>query len=141
MAKLTAQEAAQKHATRTKAATEDMKKGVQKVTENPCEKAAASQDKMLAHLQESVSNGKWAAGLRKVTLEDWKTKMISKGAPRVAAGIDAALPKTTAFMNELLPAIDSAKAEISSMPSMTLEDNINRMNTYVRRMAQFRKSS
>jgi len=139
MAKLTATEFQEKHARRLKAATTDMRSGVERVTESPTAKAAAKIDKMRAHLLEKIDDGTVAARLKAVTLEDWKDKMLRKGVGRVAEGIDAAAPKVVAFASQLLPAVDAAKAKIKTMPDMTLEDSVTRMTTYIREMAKFRK--
>ena len=140
MARLTAVEFQDKHARRLKAATEDMRRGIDRVTESPTEKAAAKQDKMLANLTASVQSGKWAAGLKRVSLDAWKKMARDVGVNRVAAGIDAAKDKVVAFAEELLPHIDRQKAAIANMPDVTLDDNINRMNTFIRGMANFRRS-
>lgn len=139
MAKLTAQEFQEKHAARLKNAVEDMRKGVEKVTESPTKKAAAKKDKMLANLTASINNGKWERGLNNVSLEDWKTKMLDKGIPRVAAGIDAAAGKVQAFASEFLPHLDNVQAKIKNMPDVTLDDNINRMTTAIREIAKFKR--
>lgn len=140
MAKLTAAEFQEKHARRLKAAVEDVRKGIDRVTENPCEKAAAKQDKMLTNLTAAVSSGKWAAGLKRVSLEDWKKNARDIGVNRIAAGIDGAKAKTIAFAEQLLPHIDREKAKIASMPDVTLDDNINRMTSFVRGMAAFKRT-
>ena len=140
MAKLTATEFQEKHARRLKAAVEDVRKGIDRVTENPCEKAAAKQDKMLTNLTAAVSSGKWAAGLKRVSLEDWKKKARDIGVNRIAAGIDGAKDKTIAFAEQLLPHIDREKAKIAAMPDVTLDDNINRMTSFVRGMANFKRT-
>jgi len=140
MARLTAVEFQDKHARRLKAATEDMRRGIDRVTESPTEKAAAKQDKMLANLTSAVQSGKWAAGLKRVSLDAWKKMARDVGVNRVAAGIDAAKDKVVAFAEELLPHIDRQKAAIANMPDVTLDDNINRMNTFIRGMANFRRS-
>ena len=75
---ITPEEFAEKHARRLKAAVEDIRAGVERVTESPTAKAAAKQDKMIARLQEAVSSGKWAARLKAVPLEDWKSKTIRR---------------------------------------------------------------
>jgi len=137
MAKLTAKEFQEKHARRLKAATEDMRKGVEAVTESPTAKAAKKADKMRANITASIDSGKWAAGLNRVSLEDWKSKMINKGVGRVAAGIDEAAPKVEAFAAQLLPHIDQGVTTINKLPDVTLEDSINRMTTFVRHMAKF----
>ena len=140
MAKLTAAEFQEKHARRLKAAVEDVRKGIDRVTENPCEKAAAKQDKMLTNLTAAVTSGKWAAGLKRVSLEDWKKKARDIGVNRIAAGIDGAKEKTIAFAEQLLPHIDREKSKIASMPDVTLDDNINRMTSFVRGMANFKRA-
>ena len=88
----------------------------------------------------TVSSGKWAAGLKRVSLDEWKKKARDVGVNRIAAGIDAAKDKVIDFANQILPYIDRAQSEISNMPDVTLDDNINRMNTFVRRMAQFKRT-
>jgi len=140
MAKLTATEFQEKHARRLKASVEDVRKGIDRVTENPCEKAAAKQEKMLANLTRAVNEGKYAAGLKRVTLEEWKRKARDIGVNRIAAGIDGAKSKVVAFAEELLPHIDRQQAKIAAMPDVTLDDNINRMTTFVRGMSEFKRT-
>ncbi len=141
MAKLTAAEFQAKHAGRLKAAVEDMRRGIDRVTESPTEKAASKQDKMLTNLTSAVSSGKWAAGLKRVSLDEWKRKARDVGVNRVAAGIDAAKDKVISFAEALLPHIDRSKAAIAGMPDVTLDDNINRMSTFIRKMAEFRRTA
>ena len=140
MAKLTALEFQDKHARRLKGAVEDVRRGIDRVTESPTDKAAAKQDKMLTNLTAAVNSGKWSAGLKRVSLDDWKKKARDVGVNRIAAGIDAAKDKVVDFATQLLPYIDRAQSEIASMPDVTLDDNINRMNTFIRRMANFKRS-
>ena len=139
MAKLTPQEFQEKHARRLKAATDDMRKGVLAVTESPTAKAAGKKDKMRANLIAAIDSGKWEAGLRRVSLEDWKEKMTTVGVSRVAAGIDGAKQKVIDFAAQLLPHIDRVKSEVDKLPDVTLEDSIQRMTTFVRGMAQFKR--
>lgn len=137
MSKLTPKEAQEKHATRLKASIEDMRAGIERVTSSPTAAAAAKQDKMKTKINAAIDSGKWAAGLKAVTLEEWKDKVTTKGLPRVAAGIDAASGKVEKFYTQLLPHIDTQVATIQKMPDLTLEDSINRMSTFVRGMAKF----
>ena len=139
MAKLSPAEFADKHAKRLKAASAEMRTGIERVTESPTAKAAAKQDKMRAKLLESIDNGTWAARLKGVTIEDWKSKMLNVGVGRVASGIDAAHDKVVAFATQLLPAVDAAKRKVEAMPDLTLEDNIARMSEYIREMGKFKK--
>lgn len=140
MSKLTPAEYREKHARRLKASTPDIARGIERVTENPCEKAAAKQDKMLQNLTAAVSSGKWAAGLKRVSLEQWKRKAKDVGVNRIAAGIDAAGDKVQAFAEELLPHIDREREKLASMPDLTLDDSINRMTSFIRGMANFKRS-
>jgi hypothetical protein len=139
MAKLTPEEFQEKHARRLKASIPDIEKGIGKVTEAPTAKAAAKSDKMRARLLARIDDGTWASRLRGVSLEDWKSKAIAKGVPRIASGIDGASAKVKDFAGQLLPHIDKVQAEVKKMPDLTLEDSINRMSTFVRGMSKFRK--
>lgn len=140
MARLTATEFQEKHARRLSAAVEDVRKGIDKVTVNPCELAAAKQDKMLAGITESVTSGRWANGLKRVSLEDWKNAAKNIGVGRIASGIAGAKAKVIAFAEQLLPHIDAQVAKIKGMSDLTLEDNINRMTTFIRGMASFKRT-
>ena len=139
MAKLTAKEFQEKHNRRLKAATEDMRLGVERVTVSPTAEAAKKADKMRANIIQAIDSGKWAAGLNRVTLEDWKSKMINKGIGRVAAGIDEAEGKVIAFAEKLLPHIEAGQTAVNKLPDVTLEDSINRMTTFTRHMAKFKR--
>jgi len=138
--KVTPEQYAEKHARNLKASTPDIRRGVERVTEAPTVKAAAAQAKMLARLTEAVQSGKWASGLRRVTLEDWKAKMLEKGVPRIAAGIDAAYDKVVSFASELLPFQATLQGRIDGMPDLTLEDNIARASDWMRGMAKFKRT-
>lgn len=140
MAKLTAAEFQEKHARRLSAAVEDVRKGIDRVTVNPCELAAAKQEKMLANLTAAVNDGRWAAGLKRVTLDQWKDKAKNVGAGRIASGINAAKAKVIAFAEQLLPHIDAGTAKLKAMPDITLEDNIARMTSFIRHMAEFKRT-
>ncbi len=140
MAKLTAQQFKEKHARRLKASVEDVRAGIDRVTESPMDKAVAKQDKMLSNLTASVQSGKWAKGLKRVSLEEWKRKARDIGVNRIAAGIDGAKEKVVAFAEQLLPHIDRGTEKIKGMPDVTLDDNINRMTTFIRHMADMKRT-
>lgn len=140
MAKLSAQEFAEKWQRRLQAAAPDIQRGIQRVDTAPTEQAAAKQDKMLANVTAAVQSGKWAAGLRRVTLSDWKKAAVEKGIPRISQGVANAAPKVSDFAGQLLPYQDNLKSQISNMPDLTIEDNINRMTTFIRGMAKFKRS-
>lgn len=140
MARLTAQEFQEKHARRLTAAVEDVRKGIDKVTVNPCELAAQKKDKMLAGITAAVNDGSWERGLRRVTLEQWKDKAKNVGVGRISSGINAAKDKVIAFAEQLLPHIDAGQAKLKTLPDLSLEDNITRMTTFIRHMADFKRT-
>lgn len=129
----------EKHARNLKAATPDVRRGVERVTESPTEKAAAQQDKWLLGIQEAASSGKWQSGLRRVSLAEWKDKTLNKGIARIGPGIDAAKAKVLAFASELLPFEAALQGQIETMPDMTLEDSIARATAWMRGMTGFRQ--
>ena len=137
--KVDAEEFAEKHARRLKGAIEDVRAGVEKVTESPTLKAAAKKTKMLQNLQQSVTSGKWETGLKRVSLEQWKQKTIDKGLGRIAAGVDEAHDKMVAFGAQLLAYESGLKDQVDKMPDLTIEDSINRATSWIRGMAKFER--
>lgn len=139
MAKVNPNEFAEKWQRRLQSAAPDITRGINRVDTAPTEKAAQKKDKMLTNLTAAVQSGKWESGLRRVSLGDWKKAAIEKGVPRISQGVAAAGGKMTDFANQLLPFQDSLKSQVDSMPDLTLEDNINRMNAWVRGMSKFKR--
>jgi len=135
--KVTPRENAELWASRLGQATERIRLGVEKVTEAPGAKAALAADKMRANILKSLDEGRWQAEVARVPLSEWKEKMLTKGVPRVRAGAEAAKPEMEAFSKELFAHIEGEQAKLRDMPSVSLEDNINRMTTFVRGMADF----
>jgi len=135
--KLTAEQFAEKHARRLKGSTEDIRQGVQRVTVAPTLQAVAKKDKMIQNLTEAVQSGKWERGLKRVSLDEWKEKTLTKGIGRIAAGIDSAHDKMVDFGGQLLDYESGLQKEVETMPDLTLEDSISRMTTWVRGMAKF----
>ena len=137
---LTPKQIQEKHNRRLKAAVEDMRIGVQGVTEAPTMKAAKKIDKMRAGFIAAIDSGKVERGLKRVTLEQWKDSMLNVGIGRVAAGIDNAAGKVEEFYGELMPHIAKIKTEVDRLPDVSLEDGINRAVTFIRGMAKFKRS-
>jgi len=79
MSKLTPEERAAKQINRLSAATEDIRQGVERVTEAPGVKAAQQQQKMKTRLLAKIDDGTWAKRVASVPLEEWKRMMIDKG--------------------------------------------------------------
>lgn len=135
---LTPQEIAEKQARRLKGSTQDIIRGIERVTEAPGVKAAAKADKMLTNLTEAVTSGKWAANVGAVPLDDWKKSTIEKGVPRISAGIDAAIPKMTDFHQQRQAHQQGIDSELDRMADISLEDGIQRATHQMRRMSEMR---
>jgi hypothetical protein len=100
-------------------------------------KAADKADKYVAGVQRAVANGKFQAGLRRGSLESWKDAMIRKGESRLGTGASAAIPKMTQFLSEFLPALESARQRISSMPTDTRDQRIQRSSEMQRLLGEW----
>jgi len=135
--KVSAEEFVEKHARRLKGALEDMRRGVERVTEAPGVKAAKKADKMRANLLEALDSGKWQRRVAAVSAEEWKAAMLNKGVNRVAAGVDSAHDKVRAFAEQLLSHQANLMNQIESMPDLTLEDSIARATAWIRGMSKF----
>ena len=138
--KVNAVEFREKHARNLKASVPDIRRGIERVTESPMEKAVAQKDKMRANLMAALDDGKWERGLGRVSLAEWKTKFLNKGVAAIAAGVDASSSKIEKFAGELLSHEASLQAEVDRMPNQTLEDSIGRMTAWTRGMATFKRS-
>lgn len=138
---LTPQQLSQKWARNLGASTEAIKQGVQAVTTSPTAKAANRADAFLMGVQKSVADGKWQAGLRRVTLEDWKNSMLNKGVNRIASGATAAQGKMENFLADFLPHVQSGMAALQSMPRGDLAQNIQRAVFMMEHNSKFKRRS
>lgn len=138
MSQLNAATVAQRWAQNLGGATAKIQAGVQAVTTAPQQKAAASVQKWLAALNNPATAQKYVASLQKGTLQDWQNATLQKGLSRVASGAQAAIPKMQAFLQSFLPFQANITQQVRSMPSVTLEDRINRMVAQVRGTAAYR---
>jgi len=135
--RLTPEQLAAKWGSRLKGASEDIRLGVERVTDAPGRKAAEKVDKWVARLTDPATRRKWANRVAAVSVEEWKSAIINKGIPRIAQGVDAAQGKMTRFAEQLIPYQNNLLTQIERMPDITLEDSINRMTTWIRGMAKF----
>ena len=136
MTKLNATEYADKWASRLSAAGEDVRRGVDRVTEAPGRKAAMAKERMKAAIIKAIDDGTWSSQVAAVSLEDWKASMMGKGINRLSEGVNAAKGKQVQMAEKLLAAVDASVAEANQTPRGSLEDNINRMTTFVRGMSK-----
>lgn len=121
-------------------ATDKIKDGVNGVTESPMAKAAANVDGYVQGVQRAAQSGKWAAGLNRVSLSDWKSQMVGKGIANMSNGVNSAVPKVTRFLTDFLPYADSVKQQIAAMPNVTENDAEQRAIAAIRLMRQFKRS-
>lgn len=114
--------------------------GINGVTESPMEKAAQKQDKLVQNWTAAVNSGKWAAGLRAVSMEQWKKITAEKCQQRYSPGIKAAQPKMEAYIDQVTPHIENGLQQLESMPDLTLQDSIARSAFFITHMSNFKKS-
>jgi hypothetical protein len=138
MARTTPTEYAEKWKRRLSQSTEDIRRGVNKVTQAPGAQAAQQQEAMLRNVTESVTSGRWGRKVAAVTLDQWKGAALDKGLARIPSGAQAAEQKMARVATTLLPAVDAAAQKARAMPKVTLEDSIARAASFIRDMRQFR---
>ena len=134
MAKVNANEYAEKWGRRLKGSTEDIRRGINRVSVAPGEAAAAQIELMKANLMKSLEDGTWERNVRAVGLDEWKDKILNNGLQRIGAGVDAAQSKQVAMAEKLLAAVDASVEVVNRTPRGDLETNISRMTTFAREM-------
>ena len=140
MVKISASEYSEKWGRKLKASTEDIRRGVERVTEAPGIKAAAKVAKMKANLMKALEDGTWERRVAAVDLGEWKDKTLKKGIGRISQGVDEAGGKMQDFASEFFPHLEEGQRKIAGMPDITLEDNINRASEMMRHNAKFKRS-
>jgi len=138
MPKLTAKEFQEKWAKRLKAAVDDVRAGIDKVTVAPGELAAAKKEKWIAKMTSSEVQEKWARAVAAVSLEEWKKRARDVGAGRIPGGVDAATDKMVKFGEALLSYQESKLPEVHRMADITREDMRARMNKWFDIMSAFK---
>lgn len=120
------------------AAVGDMKKSIEQMTQSPMEAAAQAGASYIAGVQEAYNNGRWEAGLRKVSLADWKQRTIQIGLGRYAEGATKNEGKMQAFMSKFLPQVEQVKSAVRAMPKGTKQERIQRMLANVEMMSSLK---
>ena len=139
MVKMSPAEYSEKWGRKLKGSTEDIRRGVERVTEAPGKKAAAKVAKMKANLIKSIEDGTWERRVGAVTLGEWKDKTLEKGIGRISQGVDGAGTKMQDFASEFFPHLEEGQRKVESMPDITLEDNISRATAMMRHNATFKR--
>ena len=138
MAKLTPEQYAEKQARNLKNSLPDIRSGIERVSQAPGAAAAAAQTRMKDNLNKAIDDGRWAAKVRGVTLEEWKNAALTKGVDRIAQGIDQAHDKQVQMAGRLLAAVDASAQQVRTMPRGTISDSIARMTKFIEDMHKFK---
>ena len=133
MKNLTAEQLTAKHAARVSASVQDIRNGVNAVTQSPMAKAAANLDQAGINYMAAIQSGHTKRRLEAVSLEEWKTKTASK-ADRVPTGVNAAKDKMTKVFADNIAANRTIQNDLANMPSRTFEERISRMTHQVTAM-------
>jgi len=132
--KMSAADSTAKWIKNASASVSEVIKGLDRVTEDPGQKAVDKQEKMLANLTKAIQDGTWAARRLKVGLSEWREKTKKKVTERLAGGVKAAESKRAAFDTHNEATINAILPKIAAMPDMTIEDSVARcreMMTYM----------
>jgi len=140
MVKMSTAEYAEKWGRKLKASTEDIRRGVERVSEAPGIKAAQKVEKMKANFLKSIEDGTWASRVASVSVQEWKDKTLKKGIGRISQGVDEAGGKMQDFASEFFPHLEEGQRIVDAMPDITLEDSIARATAMMRHNAKFKRS-
>ena len=136
MTRVSPTDGAEKWARNTSAATQDVVKGVQRVTEAPGAKAARASGKWLSKVTQSEQKFKDNVGA--VPLAEWQ-KATADGASRIASGVQAKKGKMEAFATAFYAHLDRGQQAIGSMPTTTVEEGIAKAAAQIRHNAAFKR--
>lgn len=121
------------------ASGESVKQGVNAMTESPGVKAAASQDKYLRRVQESVNDGTYAAGQMSYSLQEYKDAVINKGVSNMMNGAQKLSARAQRNMADQLAYANQVSEQVAGMPTGTLEEGLAKSAAAIRLMAEGRK--
>ena len=133
------QTATAKWVTNLSNATAAMTAGANRVQVAPGAAAAAAADKWLMKVQ--AAKAKFAARVGSVSLEQWRTAYTTYGVQRVASGAQAKQGKMAAFQADWLAYLGNNMGKVDRMPTVTLEDGINKAIAQIRLNAAFKRTS
>jgi hypothetical protein len=83
---------------------------------NPMQAAAANLQLYLTKTQQAVSSGHMAARLNATPLQSYTDGCAKKGAPRLASGAQASLPKMQSFFTRWAPIFQQASDAAAAIP-------------------------
>ena len=124
--------------TKFAASGDNIKAGVQAMTETPGAVAARNPDKYLAGVNESVSSGRYAEGNTGYSLGWFQKRVIDVGIPRLQSGATKGQEAYLEYARQAAPVLAEIKAEVRSMPNNTEQERDARMLHQVARMRKFK---
>lgn len=135
---MTPEQAAQKWARNAAGAVQSYTEGIQRVTVNPMERAAARASAYRDGCNRAFEQGTFVAGCRRVSLDQWRAMALTKGARNYPEGIRLGAPRMQQFLQAWLPAVNGMVQQLNQAnPRGDIEQNIQRMVSLVRSAAQW----
>lgn len=131
---------AQKWSDRMNASSTAYSAGIMRVQTSPMAAAANNVAGYVAGVQAAANSGKWAAGLNRVTLQQWQSQATALGAMRLGPGATQAKPKFQAFMTSFLPFLATAQAQVKAMPNQTYDQRKARAVAMMDALHQFKRT-
>lgn len=108
--------------TTSPAAQKNWVDGIQRMTENPAQKAIAAIPKYLMNVQQAVESGRMAQSLGSVSLQYIQQQAQAKQG-NFGRGAGAAFDKVLAFHTSFGPMQQAAADAVNRMPKLTIEDS------------------
>jgi hypothetical protein len=130
MARVNAQQLADKWGRRMQAASQDIAAGVDRTTKDPGALAAAAKTLWVSRISDPAVQNSWATNVAKTGAASWKDAMKNKGIPRLATGIARAQQTKIGRWTSLLSAVDAAVADANAHPRGDINANLARANTF-----------
>lgn len=138
MVKVSANEGADKLKRGISTHGQDYQSGVNKVTENPAQKAIAAKDVWEAGIRDAIANNRYEKGLSKVTLADWKNSVNNGGVMRYTASADKAAANYAKFAAEFYPFLQNVQNEVNALPRRNFQESLQRMIVNATRIHEYK---
>lgn len=129
---------ADKWATRTQAASEDYRLGVERTDKDPTALAVAAGARYLANVQAAYTSGRWQRALQRAGKAGWQAGVAAKGVTNFSTGVAASKDKAAAAIAPVLSYMGGVLSRVYSMPAITDADRDNRMLTFSREMRKYK---
>lgn len=137
MKNLTAEQVASKWSTRASAAAADYAAGIEGVTSNPLDAAAAAADLWQARVNDPATKAKFQRKLRAYPFDQWKAAAAQFGQSRYSSGVTQKTQKYQQAIGNVLAYERAGLAAIERMPKTSLEDRIARSAAWQRYMSKY----